>query len=584
MIDNMTRGTKTLPYANLFFAGAALMLIAKAVVLRLGETQTLMSTCLWCFLATALGFMFDRLIIYPYCRSAIRHSFPTVFVRFRRHHAVAGTSIDNFLQDDKLFCYTQVLSSLIESPRGKTALSWFKEFPEDDAIHIYDPLLGDIVVPISPCALRDALSTNSRDYIKPEASIELLATVGGKSLVFTSGIEYTKFRKAIHPLFSLRTVRKTHEISWDKSDLLSSAIIDRGMDHGFHDPWPVLFRFVLDSVGEGFLSYDFDSMRSGWHNDDVRALQRTLTPGRRSGAFIAASLFTPPGLLLSLPTRNIKSLKEVSRQLRTISSQILNSAKSMNDLNDPAPEDLLRSLVAKGDLNDEEAIETILTFLTAGIETTSAALTWTLHLLTLPECIKDQDELRRELHHKFFDIESRAVNLGDLESIPILHGIIEESLRLFPPIPLLCHEAYKDTKMMGRSIPRGTRILYCMWALNRNPNYWGSDADAINPYRWISTDEHGTHRLNKHGGASSNYCYESFLNGPRACVGKDASKATMRAAIAKLVSSFEISRDANDGLDLEIRGAVIMRPVEGLKLKFSRVQREHNIPAGEVGR
>lgn len=427
--------------------------------------------------------------------------------------------------------------SLDESTRGETALSWFKRFPEDDAIHIYDPLLGDIVVPISPSALRDVLSTNSRDYIKPEASIELLAAVGGKSLVFTSGHEYARFRKAIHPLFSLRTVRKTHEISWDKSELLSRAITDKGMDHGFHDPWPVLFRFVLDSVDEGFLSYDFDSMRSGWHGDDVRALQRTLTPVRRSGTFIAASLFTPPGLLLSLPTRNIKSLKEVSKQLRTMSKQILYSAKSMNDLNDPAPEDLLRFLVAKGDLNDGEVIETILTFLTAGIETTSAALTWTLHLLTLPECIKYQDELRRELHLKFSDTGNRAVNLGDLDSIPILHGIIEESLRLFPPIPLHCHEADKDTKIMGRPVPRGTRILHCMWALNRNARYWGPDSEAIDPYRWISTDGHGTHRLNKHGGASSSYCYESFLHGPRACVGKDASKATMRAAIAKLVSN-----------------------------------------------
>jgi cytochrome P450 len=580
----MARGTRTLPYANLIIAGAAVMLIAQVVVLRLGEIHTLMLTCLWCFLITALGFMFDRLIIYPYYRSTIRHSFPTIFVGFARHYTFAGASIDNSLQDDKLFCYTQVMGSLDESPRGETALSWFKRFPENDAIHIYDPLLGDIVVPISPCALRDVLSTNSRDYIKPEASIELLAAVGGKSLVFTSGNEYTKFRKAIHPLFSLRTVRKTHEISWDKSELLLSAIIDKGMDHGFHDPWPVLFRFVLDSVGEGFLSYDFDAMRSGWHNEDVRALQRTLTPGRRSGTFIAASLFTPPGLLLSLPIRNIKSLKEVSRQLRTISEQILYCAKSMNDLNNPAPEDLLRFLVAKGDLDDEEVIETILTFLTAGIETTSAALTWTLHLLTLPECIKYQDELRRELHLKFSDVGNHAVNFRDLDSIPILHGIIEESLRLFPPIPLLGHEAYKDTKIMGRPVPRGTRILHCMWALNRNPKYWGSDAEAINPYRWVSTDEHGTHRLNKHGGASSNYCYETFLNGPRACVGKDTSKATMRAAIARLVSKFEISRDPGDVMDPEAMGAVIMRPVKGLKLKFSRVQREHNLTAGEVNR
>jgi hypothetical protein len=209
----MTLRTEIMPYANLFFAGAALILIAKAVIPEFGGTQTLMPTCLWCLFAAALGFILDRVIIHPYSRSTIRHSFPTIFVRLRRPYAITRASAINPSQDDKLFCYTQVLRSLIDSPHGKTALSWFKRFPEDDAIHIYDPLLGDIVIPISPCALREVLPTNSQDYIKPEASIELVATVGGKSLIPTSGIEYTKFRKAIHPLFSLRTVRKIHGIS-----------------------------------------------------------------------------------------------------------------------------------------------------------------------------------------------------------------------------------------------------------------------------------------------------------------------------------------------------------------------------------
>ena len=105
--------------------------------------------------------------------------------------------------------------------------------------------------------------------------------------------------------------------------------------------------------------------------------------------------------------------------------------------------------------------------------------------------------------------------------------------------------------------------------------YWGPDAEVFDPYRWISTDEQGVQRPNKHGGASSNYCYESFLHGPRACVGKDTSKATMRAALAKLVYEFEISRD-QDGVDEpEARGAAIMRPVKSLKVKFNPVSDRH---------
>lgn len=430
-------------------------------------------------------------------------------------------------------------------------------------------------MPISPNALRDVLSTNARDYIKAKGSAEILSTVGGKSLVFTSGSEYTRFRKAIHPFFSLRTTRRIHDVSWRASEVLMNAIIDRSMYEGSHDPWPLVFRFVLDSVSEGFLSYKFDSMGSGRNAPSVRTLQRTLSPNSWSEPFIAMSVFAPPGLLLSLPTRNIKSLKEVSKQLRVIGSEILKSAQALNRQSVPAADELLRSVAMRGDLSEEELVETILTFLTAGIETTSAALTWALHLLTAPSSSKYQAELRKELHRRFSKLEYRGVTSKDLESIPLLHGIVEETLRLYPPIPLLSHEAQRDTVMVGQHIPKGTKMLYWMWALNRNPTYWGPDAEVFDPYRWISTDKHGVQRPNKHGGASSNYCYESFLHGPRACVGKDTSKATMRAALAKLVYEFEISRD-QDGVDEpEARGAAIMRPVKSLKVKFSPVSDRH---------
>lgn len=93
MIEDMAHGIKQLPYAHLFIAGAILILIAESVMLRLGEIQTLISTCLWCFVATVLGFMLDRSIIYPYHRSTIRKSFPTIFVRFERHSNVSGLQL-----------------------------------------------------------------------------------------------------------------------------------------------------------------------------------------------------------------------------------------------------------------------------------------------------------------------------------------------------------------------------------------------------------------------------------------------------------------------------------------------------------
>jgi cytochrome P450 len=463
-----------------------------------------------------------------------------------------------------------VFEVLKENPRGKTALSWFQRCAGEDAIHVYDPLLGDMIMPVSPQALRDVLSIHAKDFEKPEGSSTLLATIGGASLVFTGGAQYTKFRKAIHPLFTLRTVRRIHNISWSKSKALTNALLKWNMDDGYHDPWPFLFRYVLDSVSEGYLSHSFDSL-ANWDDDRVKILQRTFTPNRRQQDIVVLSLFAPSWSFLSFPTKNVRALKEVAKQLRNIGSQILDGAKASNKVRDPSPEEVLPFLTAQGDLNDGELVETILTILVAGIETTSAALTWTLHLLTLPDCIKFQAQLRQQLNRKLSEKAGVDLDHKDLESIPLLHGIIEESLRLFPPLPLICHEAIRNTGILDKSVPKGTKILYWVWALNRNPEYWGPDAAVANPYRWITTDELGNQRPNKHGGTPSNYSYMSFLHGPRGCVGKDTSKAKIRAAIARLVVDFDISRDPNGPLELQPRGGAIVRPVKDLKLKFTPI-------------
>ncbi|USP81320.1 hypothetical protein yc1106_08594 [Curvularia clavata] len=287
-------------------------------------------------------------------------------------------------------------------------MSWFQQNQGEDAIRLYDPILGDIVMPKSIRALRDGLSEKTEDFEKPEGVCELFSIIGGRSTPFTNGIEYKKFRRAIHPLFSNDLVRNTHAISWINSKILTTTIIKRDMHHGYHDPWHLLFRYVLDSVGESLLSYKFDALRSAWDDNDVRMLERIATP-------------TPH---------------------------------------------------------------------TAGLETTSASLAWALHQLTLPDNLRFQSELRKELQHRFKDIDTSTISSRDLENVPILHGIVEECLRLHPPIPSVAHIARRNTEIAGRTVPKGTMVLYWLHAINRSPEQWGENAGAMDPYRWITTNEH----------------------------------------------------------------------------------------------
>ncbi|PPJ57446.1 hypothetical protein CBER1_04401 [Cercospora berteroae] len=548
----MLRAKDRPPYVQLFVAALIFVSIAKFLLPRVHQVQSLRALLFWATVNGVLAFAVDRLILYPYFRNPLGKGFPLV-------------------SSGRLWCFNEALAALMEPSRGQTALSWFTRFQGEDAIRIYDPIIGDIVMPMSPDALRDGLANKFQDYQKSPGLAKLYSLFGGKSVVFTSGTEYTKFKKAIHPLFSIQLVRKMHKISWDNAETLTDTIMERGVNRGFHDPWPILFRYVLDSAGEGLLSYKFQALGTAWDSTAVKILQKAATPNRYSDLYNATSLFTPPGLLQSLPTRQMKAVNRAAQTLRNFGSQILEHAKGLNQLDESEPDDVLRRLAAEKNLTDEDIVESILTFLTAGAETTSAALAWTLHLLTLPENVKYQAELRKELQNRFEGIDTDAPSHMSLANIPILHGIVQETLRLHPSVPLLPYVANKDTEMAGQFIPKGTTILYWIWALNRNPTHWGANAGSMDPYRWITTDEHGVQRLNKHGGASSNYGFMSFFHGPRYCIGKEVSKATIRAAVARLILDFEISRDLSTTLEPTPGGIGIVRPWKNLKLNFKPI-------------
>ncbi|PPJ59924.1 hypothetical protein CBER1_11384 [Cercospora berteroae] len=78
-----------------------------------------------------------------------------------------------------------------------------------------------------------------------------------------------------------------------------------------------------------------------------------------------------------------------------------------------------------------------------------------------------------------------------LEAAPLLNGVCNESLRLYPTIPLMSRSNPEPMTLLGHHVPAGTRFTICPAAVNRSPEFWGADADKFVPQRWIDTTENG---------------------------------------------------------------------------------------------
>lgn len=155
-----------------------------------------------------------------------------------------------------------------------------------------------------------------------------------------------------------------------------------------------------------------------------------------------------------------------------------------------------------------------------------------------------------------------------LEALPLLNAVCNETIRLYPTVPLTIRDAVRDTTILGHYVPRGTAVHIVPWATNRNPLLWGPDAGEFRPERWIDA---ATGKPNNTGGSASNYNILTFLHGPRSCIGKDFAKAELRCLVAAFVGAFEMEV-AESSKNTIPHGVITTKPKDGMNLILKPVQ------------
>jgi cytochrome P450 len=195
-------------------------------------------------------------------------------------------------------------------------------------------------------------------------------------------------------------------------------------------------------------------------------------------------------------------------------------------------------------------------------ETTSSAFTWTTYLLaTHPEV---QTRLRQEIRENLPTNPGPEVELAQLlESLPLLNAVCNETLRLYPTVPITIRDSIRPTTINDTFVPKGTQFVICPWAINRSPWLWGDDASSFNPDRWINPNG----KPNNNGGAESNYAIATFLHGPRSCIGKDFAKAELRCLVAAFVGAFEMELGMPPE-NIIPAGVVTTKPRDGMSLRL----------------
>ncbi|EDY52390.1 cytochrome P450 [Streptomyces clavuligerus] len=195
----------------------------------------------------------------------------------------------------------------------------------------------------------------------------------------------------------------------------------------------------------------------------------------------------------------------------------------------------------------------LVTLLLAGHETTASTLGWTFHLLDRhPEAAA---RVREEARGALGD---RAPVLGDLHALPYTGMVVQEAMRLYPPVWILPRRAQRADDVGGYHVPVGTDVLICPYTLHRHPEFW-AEPERFDPERFDPARPADRPR----------YAYIPFGGGPRFCIGSNlgmteavlvtamiARELTLRTVPGReVVPEPMLSLRVRDGLRVEVRAA-----------------------------
>ncbi|XVF31602.1 hypothetical protein REPUB_Repub17cG0005200 [Reevesia pubescens] len=235
-----------------------------------------------------------------------------------------------------------------------------------------------------------------------------------------------------------------------------------------------------------------------------------------------------------LPTKYNREIKSLKMEVDRLLLEIIQSRKDCVEIGRSSSygNDLLGMLLnemetKRGDkvkLNLQLIMDECKTFFFTGHETTALLLTWTVMLLASNPAW--QEKVRAEVKQV---CNGGIPSVDQLSKLSLLHVVINESLRLYPPATVLPRMAFENIKLGDLFIPKGLSIWIPVLAIHHSEELWGKDVNEFNP-----------DRFNSRPFASGRH-FIPFAAGPRNCIGQSFAMMEAKIILAMLISKFSFT-------------------------------------------
>ena len=251
-----------------------------------------------------------------------------------------------------------------------------------------------------------------------------------------------------------------------------------------------------------------------------------------------------------LPTPRNRRFRRATDEFDRTVRGLIGERRRSEDPSDDLLSLLLDVTYDDGTAMDERTVrDQLMTFLFAGHETTSLALSYAVFALAQrPEVA---DRMRAELADVVGESRPAA---ADVRRLDYTERILKETLRLYPPAYVLFRQPTRDVVLGGYRVPEGTQLTLPAFRLHTDPR-WYDDPETFRPERWTDEMEAGL----------PDYAYFPFGGGPRHCIGMRFAMLELHLVLATLVQSWEFELVSDP--ELEFTAAATLQPEEEIRVR-----------------
>jgi cytochrome P450 len=394
-----------------------------------------------------------------------------------------------------------------------------------------------------PDGVQRVLQENVKNYTKDHLSYGMLRGLVGDGLLTSQGTFWLRQRRLAQPAFHRQRIAAMAQLMTAATSELIAGWDARVSSGELFDIGEEMMKLTLRIVGDALFGTNIKAEAAIVH----RAFNELSA--QYIHRFRTFNLLPPV-----LPTPADRRYRQAMQELNDVVYRIIAERRRRNE----DTGDLLSMLMLARDeetgesMDDKQLRDEVLTMLLAGHETTATTMTWVWAMLD------QHPHVAERLQNELDDVlDGRVPTVEDLPRLTYTRQVIDETMRLYPPVYILSRQVIADDEIGGYVIKGGTTVDISMYITHRHPDFW-PNPERFDPERFTPDQIASRPR----------FAYFPFSGGPRQCIGNSFAQMEASLILATIGQRYRLRLPENH--TIAFSPLVTLRPLGGLPVRVEQ--------------